>query len=667
MTRYLVTPALPYANGPIHIGHMVEHVQVNIFVRALKMAGHQVLSVCGSDTHGTPIELNALKHGKKPEEFAQMWREAHEKSLSSFLVSYDGGYGTTHTEANERHAHLIFAALKEAGHIATREVEQLYDPQEKRFLPDRMIKGTCPKCGATDQYGDCCESCGATYRPTELKDPKSAISGAAPTLKKSVHYFFELGAYSDRLKSYLAEPGVINDDTRHYLERWFEEGLRDWDISRDGPYFGFKIPGESDKYFYVWLDAPIGYISIAEKAAQERGENVWDYWKDKDTQIIHFIGKDIVYFHTLFWPAMLMAAGYTLPKTVAVHGMLTVDGEKMSKSRGTFIMADTFAEHLDPQTLRYYFACKLNDNAKDIDLNLEDFTFRVNADLVNKIVNLTSRTVPMLHRHFEGKMGKLASNTEAMLETVHQLAQGVPELYLNRNFAQVVRDVVAIADEGNKYLQDAAPWKTVKENPELAHEQLATALHIGKICLALLKPILPDVAAQTEKMLGLESDGFTFENATSVLPAGTSIDTYPRLFERVDPKKVKKMVEASVQTAAPKPKKESVEETDVIDIDTFFKTDLRAARVASVEDVEGAKKLYKVTLDVGPLGHRQVFAGLKEHLKPEDLAGKMVVLVANLKPRKMKFGVSEGMILAAGDKNPVMVTANGAKPGDKIS
>ena len=667
MTRYLVTPALPYANGPIHIGHMVEHIQVNIFVRALKMAGHEVLSICGADSHGTPIELNAMKQGKKPEAFAQMWREAHAKSLASFGVTYDGGYGTTHTSSNEAHAHQIFAALQAAGHIATREVEQYYDPQEKRFLPDRMIKGTCPKCDTPDQYGDCCESCGATYRPTELKEPSSVISGATPILKSSVHYFFELGAYAEQLKSYLAQPGVINSDTRHYLERWFEDGLRDWDISRDGPYFGFKIPGEDNKYFYVWLDAPIGYISLAEKAAKERGQEVWDYWKNPETKIVHFIGKDIVYFHTLFWPAMLMAAGYNLPDTVAVHGMLTVDGEKMSKSRGTFIMADTFADHLDPQTLRYYFACKLNDNAKDIDLNLEDFAFRVNADLVNKIVNLTSRTVPMLHRYFDGKMGTMDLTAEKMLQNVDQIGVGIPNLYLARNYAQVVRDVVSMADEANKYLQDSAPWKTVKEDSDLAHRQLSTALHVGKACLAYLKPILPNVAAQTEEMLGMQKDSFNFDNALELIAPGTALTPYPRLFERIDPKKVTKMVDTSAQQTAKPTQEKAAGQDNTINIDTFFKSDLRAALVKTVEDVEGADKLYRVELDVGALGQRQVFAGLKAHVAKEDLLDSMVVLVANLKPRKMRFGVSEGMILAAGDKNPVMVTAPGAQPGDKIS
>ena len=672
MTRYLVTPALPYANGPIHIGHMVEHIQVNVYVRALRMAGHEVLSICGADSHGTPIELNAMKSGKKPAAFAAEWQQSHAESLEKFSITYDNGYGSTHTPQNEKHAQTIFAALKEAGHINTKKVAQFFDPQEKRFLPDRMVKGQCPKCEALDQYGDCCEVCGATYRPVELKDPKSAISGVTPIMKESLHYFFDLGAYAERLKTYLSKNEVINPDTRHYLDRWFEDGLRDWDISRDGPYFGFKIPGEEDKYFYVWLDAPIGYVSLAEMAAEKMGQSVWDYWKSDDTRIVHFIGKDIVYFHTLFWPAMLMAADYTLPSTIAVHGMLTVDGEKMSKSRGTFIMADTFAEYLDTQTLRYYIACKLADNAKDIDLNLEDFVFRVNADLVNKVVNLTSRTVPMLHRNFDGVLGPLDPTANDMIKRVTVIGEKIQDLYISRNYAQAVKEIVAMADEANKYLQDAAPWKTVKENKELGHQQLSTALHVGKACLALLKPILPQVASQTENMLGMPENGFTFGNALDILPTGTKIGQYPRLFERIDPKKVQKMVAASAQKkkAASQAKKEDTNEstlTSEIDFKTFMQTDLRAAKVLVVEDVPKADKLYRLELDVGSLGKRQVFAGLKNFVSKEDLKDKMVVLVANLKPRKMRFGLSEGMVLAAGDDSPVVLDAGSAKPGDKIS
>lgn len=681
--KYLVTPALPYANGAIHLGHLVEHVQVNVFVRALRMAGEDVLYVCGSDCHGTPIELNAAKAGKTPEVFVEEWQCSHEKSLATFGVEFDGGFGTTHTPENEKHAGLIFEAAKSEDHIFVKEVEQLFDPEAGRFLSDRMVKGICPKCKSEDQYGDQCEACGTTYNPTDLIEAKSAVSGATPVLKKSNHYFFKLSDYQERLEAWTRKEGAVQKDVQHYLNRWFEDGLREWDISRDGPYFGFKIPGEDDKYFYVWLDAPIGYIALAERAAKATGRSWEDYWKDENTRIFHFIGKDIVYFHTLFWPALLMSAGYTLPETVAVHGFLTVDGQKMSKSRGTFIMADTYAEHLTPEAFRYYVACKLNSRVEDVDLNLEDFAQRVNADLINKVVNLISRTVPMLHRNFEGVPGEMDPAADAMLEEVREIASQVEGKYRDRNFSHVVRDVVAIADKANRYLQDAAPWKGVKEDPALAQKQLCTALYVGKVCVALLKPIIPEVAAKTEAIFHLSGEGFTFANLLDPIESGPAVAQYPRLFERVDPKKVVAMVDASRQdlgepkttlekkTKKPDPKaKKTVAKSEsddgMINFDQFMEIDLRAAKVIEATDVEGADKLLCVQLDVGSLGKRQVFAGLKPHVSAADLNGKTVVMVANLKPRKMRFGMSEGMILAAGDDVPTPVFAEGAQPGDRV-
>lgn len=678
--KYLVTPALPYANGAIHLGHLVEHIQVNIFVRALRMAKEDVLYVCGADCHGTPIELNAAKANKTPEAFVQDWHDSHELSLARFGVEFDGGYGTTHTSENEKHAGLIFEAAKAEDHIFVQEVEQLFDPEAKRFLPDRMVKGICPKCKSEDEYGDQCESCGSTYSPTDLLEPASAISGATPILKKSSHYFFKLSDYSERLQAWTQREGAVQKDVQHYLQRWFEDGLREWDISRDGPYFGFKIPGEENKYFYVWMDAPIGYIALCERASKALGRTWEDYWKDPNTRIIHFIGKDIVYFHTLFWPALLMSAGYTLPETVAVHGFLTVDGLKMSKSRGTFIMADTYAEHLEPEAFRYYLACKLNSRVEDVDLNLEDFSQRVNADLINKVVNLLSRTVPMLHRYAGGIPGPMDSCASEMLSEVKEIAQKVEAKYRARNFSHVVRDVVEIADKANRYLQDAAPWKGVKENPILAQAQLCTALYVGKVCIGLLKPIIPKVAAQTEAMFHLGEGGFDFENLLDPIAPDVVLTQYPRLFERVDPKNVAAMVETLKQAGAPTPvstdkktgkekkgkQKKKTLDAGVIDFDKFMEIDLRAAKVLSATDVEGADKLICVQLDVGTLGQRQVFAGLKPHVSAADLRDKTVVLVANLAPRKMRFGMSEGMILAAGDDDPTPVFANGAKPGDRI-
>ncbi|MDA0713184.1 MAG: methionine--tRNA ligase, partial [bacterium] len=584
--KYLVTPALPYANGAPHLGHLVEHIQVNVFVRALRMAGEDVLYVCGADAHGTPIEINAKKAGVTPEAFAQKWQQAFDECFKQYEIEFDGGFGSTHTELNEKHAQIIFKKAQDGGFITTSDVEQLYDIKNKRFLPDRLIKGTCPKCKSPDQYGDSCEKCGSTYRPTDLIDPKSALSQETPVLKTSKHYFFTLNQFAIKLNDWAEQPNAVHEDVRRYLSGWFKDGLKDWDISRDGPYFGFRIPGETDKYFYVWLDAPIGYISLTEKAALEKGRTVEDYWQDKNTRIIHFIGKDIIYFHTLFWPAVLMAANYTLPETIAVHGMLTVNGEKMSKSRGTFILADQFAKYFDPQTLRYYLSCKLSPRIEDIDLSFTDFINRVNSDLVNKIINLISRTVPLLHRHFQGKVSAMDPQAKTLIKDIKKLAHGIEELYRNRDTAQVVRDVVAIADLANRYLQDNAPWDSNKNTPEQTQQQLTTALWAGKVCLALLKPILPTVAEQTEKMLKLKT--FTFDNLLEPLEVNLAILPYTRLLERLDMKKVTNMTEANQSAISTTTAPTNVEKIDsnLINIDEFMKVDLRAALVLEAKTVE---------------------------------------------------------------------------------
>lgn len=659
--KYLLTSALNYANGPLHLGHLLEEVQANIFARSLRMDGRDVLYICGADSHGTPIEVNALKAKVPPAQFAAEWQKKHQESLKKFSIEFDGGYGTTHTPENEKHVGMVFSALKEKGYVKTREIEQLFDPKLERFLPDRMVKGTCPKCHAKDQYGDSCESCGRTYHTTDLIEPKSVLSGATPIMKKSLHYFVSLGQFEAELKEWMKGPNVVHEDTRASLERWFTEGLKDWDVSRDGPYFGFLIPGETNKYFYVWLDAPIGYISISEKAAKEKGRSFADYWQNKDTEIVHFIGKDIVYFHTLFWPAMLMAAEYTLPSQVVVHGMLTVDGEKMSKSRGTFILADTFSKHVDTEALRYYYACKLSRRAEDIDLNLNDFVQRVNTDLVNKIVNLISRALPLLHRAFDGQAGSMDEQS-GLGEKACKVVQSAKDFYLDNEPGKAVNEVVRLAEDANRYFQEKAPWGLINTNKEEAHKILTTGLYVGKVCLGLLKPALPNVVKSLEKMLnsGLE---YNFSNLKEVFVPGQKFEPYEHLFKRVEEKSVNDMVLES------KPKEEEKPlDISYIDIKRFAEVDMRAAKVLNAEYVEGSDKLLSCTLDVGDLGNRHVFSGLRPHVEPADLMGKTVVVVVNLEPRKMRFGTSEGMILSCvtGDR-PVPLMLDGVKPGDRIS
>jgi methionyl-tRNA synthetase len=663
--KYLLTSALNYANGPLHLGHLLEEVQANLFARALRMDKRDVLYICGADSHGTPIEVNALKAQVPPADFAADWQHKHEASLKKFFIEFDGGYGSTHTPENEKHVGLVFQALKDQGYIKTKEIEQLFDPKLERFLPDRMVKGTCPKCHVKDQYGDSCEACGRTYQTTELIEPKSVLSGATPIMKKSLHYFVSLGQFEASLKEWMKNPHTVHEDIKASLERWFTEGLKDWDISRDGPYFGFLIPGETNKYFYVWLDAPIGYISISEKAALKRGRTFSDYWQDPSTEISHFIGKDITYFHTLFWPAMLMAAKYTLPHQIVVHGMLTIDGEKMSKSRGTFILADTFSKHINTEALRYYYACKLSKRAEDIDLNLNDFVQRVNADLVNKVVNLISRALPLLHRSFEGKAGALDKND--LVIKAQDVAKAAKDFYFDNEPAKAINEIIRLAEDANRYFQEKAPWGLIAKNKEEAHKILTTGLYIGKVCLSLLKPALPNTVKSLEKILnnGYEYD---FSNLLEPFKVGQQFEPYEHLFTRIEEKSVKEIMEESKSSVkAPEPQTAEIKTTNIIDIKQFMDVDLRAAKVLKAEVVEGSDKLIACTLDVGELGIRNVFSGLRPHLGPNDLVGQTVVVVANLAPRKMRFGMSEGMILACGsDDKPVLLTINGATPGSRI-
>ena len=589
--RHLIAPALTYANGPIHLGHLVGTVQADVYARALRMAEEDVLFICGSDSHGTPIEINAKKAGVPPEQFTAQWQAEHAKDYALFGVIFDGQYGSTHSPENERHSVRIFEALKAGKHIEMRDVEQLYDPTEKRFLPDRMVKGTCPKCGANDQYGDACERCGSTYQPQDLINPKSAITGATPILKSSKHYFFVLKHFTEQLKKWIQQPLVVPDEMRNYVARWIEEGLKDWDISRDGPYFGFKIPGEENKYFYVWLDAPIGYISLTEQNAGLLGRTWEDYWNNPSAEITHFIGKDIVYFHTLFWPAVLMAVGYTLPAQIAVNGMLTVNGEKMSKSRGTFLLAKDFAKAVEPEALRYYFASKSSPRPEDLDLNFADMAARVNADLVNNIVNLLSRSVPLLHRYFGGKPADFSMLDAQLKSAIVERATAVEGLYRERELARVAREVTEIASLANKHMQDNAPWELVQKDPNAAHAVLTLATWAGKVALGLLKPVLPKMALAVEHLLNVKTP-MTFKTVCDPLNAGEPIQPYERLFNRLDAAAMNQMITNTKEDA----KTQSNAQNAHISIDDFMKVELRAAKVLEASSVEGADKLIALKL-----------------------------------------------------------------------
>ena len=519
--RYLVTTALPYANGPIHLGHLLEQIQADIFVRALRMSGDDVIFICGADSHGTPIEINAHKAKLQPCHYVEQWRFAQEQSLSKYLIQFDNGYGSTHTELNQKNTEQIFKKLCNNKDIVTKEIDQFFDTQANRFLPDRFIKGECPKCFSFDQYGDNCEKCGAVYNPTNLINPRSILTNETPVIRSSKHYFFKLSKYSNKINEWLNNSDVFQVEVKNSLKDWIGTGLKDWDISRDYPYFGFLIPGEINKYFYVWLDAPIGYISLSEATGRE------NIWIDSETKIIHFIGKDIIYFHGLFWPAILMSINYNLPSKVMVHGMLTVDGEKMSKSRNTYILADQFHSIFNPEALRYYFACKLSANIEDIDFNISDLCSRINSDLVNKIINLISRTVPLLQKNYNGK---ITSMEPFIVDRVCEIANSVENYYRAGQINQVIKNVIQIADISNKFLQDLSPWDASKCTAKDAHKVLNTALWSGKVCLGLLKPIIPNIAAKMENLLDLEF--VNFKNVLEPLSKPV-LKKYIHLFERI--------------------------------------------------------------------------------------------------------------------------------------
>lgn len=673
--RILVTSALPYANGDIHLGHLVEYIQTDIWVRFQNMRGNDCTYVCADDAHGTPIMLRAKREGITEQELIDRVNADHQADFAGFHVNFDQYY-STHSPENETFCQEIYTKLKDNGYIVTKTIKQAYDEQEGMFLPDRFVKGSCPKCKTEDQYGDNCEACGTTYSPTDLINPVSALSGKPPVERDSEHFFFKLGAFEDYLKAWI-EKGSIQPEIANKLQEWFESGLQNWDISRDAPYWGFQIPGAKDKYFYVWVDAPIGYMASHKHwltnnsdTPEEDFDQVWN--QGSETELYHFIGKDIAYFHTLFWPAMLKGAGLREPNGVFCHGFLTVNGAKMSKSRGTFINAKTYLKHLNPEYLRYYFAAKLGNGVDDIDLNLEDFSQRVNSDLVGKVVNIASRCAGFVNKRFDGKLSNELSEPE-LYQAFTDASESIITRYENRQYSQAMREIMALADKANQYIDDNKPWQMIKDDAlvDQVQDVCTMGLNCFRALIILLKPVLPELSKHAEGFLNIDQLSFA-DIHTPLLDH--NINKFKPLMTRVEAESIEKMIEDS---------QESLKEEDTqvvsgpladdpiaetISFDDFAKIDLRVAKIANAEHVEGADKLLQLTLDIGG-ETRNVFAGIKSAYKPEDLIGKHTVMVANLAPRKMRFGLSEGMVLAAGPGGEdlfILEPHEGALPGYKV-
>jgi len=684
--RVLVTAALPYANGSIHLGHMLEAVQTDVYVRARRQAGDEVVFMWAADTHGTPIELRARREGITPEALIEQAHADHLAVFTDFGIGFDI-YHTTHSDETRLHAEQMFKTIEAGGGITSRSTEQLFCPEDQRFLPDRFVRGTCPKCGAADQYGDVCEVCGATYSPTDLKDAACSLCGTAPKLASSDHLFVSLDKHEPWLREWLRpiEDGGtthLQPTVRNYVQGWVDQGLRDWDISRDAPYFGTEIPGHPGKYFYVWFDAPIGYIGATERWCQDHGRDAADYWKSspEDTEIVHVIGKDIVYFHCLFWPTMLHAAGYTTPSRVQVHGWLQVNGEKMSKSRGTFILGRTYLDHASPDYLRYYFAAKLSAEQNDMDLSMEDFANRVNADLVKKAANLASRAIKFIGSRLEGRASVAAEDAAPLLEKARERLAEAPGLFREFESGKAMRLAMEIAEDFNLYLTQAAPWKLVGTDPDRARAVCTAVVEACTMIAAILRPVLPGWAEKVARMIGRDAP-LDFVNAALPLPADHPIGRYETLAERIDPKQLEAIVEASkvvspeeagaVQVASAGGEAYEVEPLAAeVTIDDFVGLDLRVGKITTCAAVEGSTKLLHLTVDLGPLGTRSVFSGIAKSYSPEALVGKNVVVFANLKPRKMRFGLSEGMVLAAGEAADAITVVEldaKARPGERIS
>ncbi len=664
----LVTSALPYANGPIHIGHLVEYIQTDIWARFQKMCGNHCIYICADDAHGTPIMLKAQQEGITPEELIAKVKLEHEKDFADFLIEFDN-YHSTHSEENRIHATRIYERLKENGHITTKSVVDLYDPKDKVFLPDRFVKGECPKCHAKDQYGDNCEVCGTTYTPADLINPYSSVSGATPVKKENLHYFFQLNDFKDMLHEWI-ESDHLQPEITNKLKEWFQAGLKDWDISRDAPYFGFEIPDAPGKFFYVWLDAPIGYMASLQQFCDRTGEDFDAYWNvDSNNEVYHFIGKDIAYFHMLFWPAMLHGASYRIPTAVYCHGFLTLDGQKMSKSRGTFIKARTYLDHLNPEYLRYYFAAKLGAGIDDIDLNLDDFTQRVNSDLVGKVVNIASRCARFINKEFKNKLAATIPQDQIGFQaSIATESDIIVEYYEAREYGKAMRSIMRIADRVNQFIDEEKPWEKIKDpsNRDHVHQVCSFGLALFRDLVIFLKPVLPHLAKSAEDFLqcgDLKWDDRQFGLENKV------VKEFKPLLTRVDKDKIAHMIEDAKEDALPTA-------SDPIDneitFDDFAKLDFRVAQIVKAEHVEGAEKLLKLTLDLGePTGKvkRTVFAGIKSAYLPEEIEGRLTVVVANLAPRKMRFGISEGMVLAAGPGEKeifLLQPDSGATPGMRV-
>jgi methionyl-tRNA synthetase len=665
----LVTSALPYANGSIHLGHMLEYIQTDIWVRYQKQSGHQCVYVCADDAHGTAIMLRAQTLGITPEELIFDVKSEHEADFGGFHIDFDH-YSSTHTETNRHFSELIYSRLRDAGGIAVRNISQLFDPNKGLFLADRYVKGTCPKCGANDQYGDNCEACGATYQASELKDPKSTLSGAVPVLKDTEHLFFELDQHTEFLKDW-TRSGRLQSEVANKLAEWIKGGLKSWDISRDAPYFGFEIPDHPGTYFYVWLDAPIGYMGAFKEWCDKNEFDFDSVWgPESDAEVYHFIGKDIVNFHCLFWPAMLNQANYRTPTGVNVHGFVTVDGRKMSKSRGTFIKARTYLDHLDPEYLRYYFATKLSANVEDIDLSLEDFVQKVNSDLVGKLVNIASRTAGFITKKFDGQLSIDLANPE-LIKAIRAKGPDIRSAFERREFSKGTREIMALADDVNAWIADVAPWHLAKSEDTLAEVQsiCTTAINAFRILVLYLKPVTPVLAGKVQEFLQVGSLDYGTVNDTLL---GHTIAPFTPLLTRIEMSNVEAMIQPDVTEIDNSSKSEIATNIEPIApecaIDDFTKVDLRVVTIVAAEAVEGADNLLRLTLDIGG-ETRQVFSGIKAAYKAEDLVGRQTVMIANLAPRKMKFGVSEGMILAAGPGGSdiyLLEPDRGAKAGQRI-